>query len=277
MPVTFDKFTPGGIPYTVREGYPKIKCRPDSISGTEKYLLDWSNLSALAIEYFRYGATGYMLPLPQQMPGFPGLYCDEISLDPFIEDLPGDHNTTRPNGDPWKNYCVATLTYKTLEAKETEGSAEFSRTTTIGGEFVELPKGLAAWELPYPGSTDPDSRVDPSGDPRIAKFTPTFDHNLSIDRIMSIPWNTMRSLIGCVNNATLMGAPAETLLFAGADVRSKTNLNGTSYSLELKIIEKPTNWNKFFRPISSSPDGFEYITWNGNKAYQLKDLSALFI
>ena len=270
MPVTFDLFTPDGIPYNLLAGYPTIKCRPDSITGMEKYLLDWSNLSALGIEYFRYGATGYMLPLPQQMPGFPGLYCDEISLDPLITDLVGDFNTTQPvSGQEWKNYCVATLSYKTLGAKETQGSAEFSRTTTIGGEFVELPKGLAGWGL-VPG----DDRVDPSGDPRIAKFTPTFDHNLSIDRILSIPWNTLRSLIGSVNNATLMGSPAETLLFAGADVRSKSNLSGTSYSLELKVIEKPTNWNKFFRPYNNA---FEYITWNGNKAYRLDDLSALFI
>ena len=265
---SFDLTTPGGIPYTLMAGYPRIKCRPDSITGTEKYLLDWSNLVALGVEYFKYDAVGYMLPRPVQMPGFPGLYCDEISLDPFIEDLPSAHNTTQ-NGQTWKNYCVATLNYKTLEPNETEGSAEFSRTTTIGGEFVELPKGYANW-----GLVSGIDNVDPSGDPRIAKFTPTFDHNLTIDRITSIPWNTLRSLIGAVNNATLMGAPAETILFAGADVRSKSNLSGTSYSLEIKIVEKPTNWNKFFRPYENE---FQYITWNGNRAYRLENLANLFI
>jgi len=266
MPVVYDKFTPGGIPYALREGYPTFKCRPDSITAVEKYLLDWTNLTALAVEYFRYGAaTPYALPLPIQMPGFPALFCDEITLEPFIPDLPGDHNRTLPSGQSWRNYCIAVINYKTLEAKETEGNASFSRTTNIGGEFIEMPRQGSKWEDGTPSNT--------TGDPRIGKLSPSFDHTLSIDRLLQVPWNTMRALIGCVNLNTILGAPPETILFAGADIKSKTNLNGTSYSLDMKISEKPTNWNKFYRPYY----GYQYISWEGRLPYELKDLSPLFV
>lgn len=270
MPAIFDKFTSGGIPYTLMAGYPKIICEPNKITGTEKYQLDWSNLVALGIEYMRYGSVGTFLPLPMQMPGFPGLYCNKIELEPFIDDLPGEHNIVLSSGQEWKNYCVAVLSYSTIEPRETQGNVEFSRATTLGGQFIELSTISANWENPDVNGITAVREANV----RIGKFEPTFDHTFSIERLTSVPWNTMRSLIGRVNNATLLGAPAETIMFSGAELRAKTTMSGTTYQLDYKVSERPTNWNKFYRETSGA---YEYVTWNGNKAYLLGDLSQLFL
>ena len=230
--------------------------------------MDWSNLTAFAIEVFNYGAVGTFLPLPMQMPGFPGLYADQIDDEPFVESLPGEHSVVTPAGQTVENYVVATISYKTIEHREV---SDFVMSTTFGGEFLLLPNTWADWATPDPitGITD----VGQDTNLQFGKLIPTFDHTLKIDRLTSVPWNLLRSLVGHVNDATVLGAPAETILLAGANVESKTNLSGTTYSAEIKISERPTNWNKFYRPDLNI---FDYIRWRGYKAYIESDLGALF-
>jgi hypothetical protein len=264
--------TAGGIPYLLREGYPKFQCSQDRVVGQEKILLDTTNLTAFAIEYFKYGYVGFMLPLPVQMPGFPGLYCTEIDFEPFIPELPSDHSVTLPSGQLWRNYTTANITYKTLSPKETQGTTEFSRTTKMGGEFTELPTTAATWQ-------DTEA-VNTTANPRVGKLIPTFDHTLHIERLSSIPMNTMRSLIGKVNESTLFGAPQETLLFSGAQIDSKSTFSGTVYNVQLQIGERPTNWNKYYKP-GTTPH-FQYIYWgtdldyDGDLTYELGPMQNLF-
>lgn len=271
----YDKLTAGGIPYEEMGGSPTFRLSQNEASASAVYLMSWSNIIAFWNEVFHYdyAVLSGTPPFPMQMPDYPGLYADNIDTVPFIDDKPG--GTSAPTNS---TIAKVTVNFKTLPPLETDGSSQFTQTITVGGEFLAMPAENAdraiAWWPDGSGVRTSD------GDITVGKVIPTVERNMNWSRVPTVPWTAIRNCIGKLNNAVFLGAPIETVLFIGATITGTRNVGtaaATLYSLDYKFSEKPTNWNKFFRPTTGL---FEYIKFGVDPGteyvYNKANLSTLF-
>lgn len=96
---------------------------------------------------------------------------------------------------------------------------------------------------------------------------------ITFHKLPYLPMDVVRAKRGKINNATFLGAPAETILFKGARTTRDMNTDGTvSQRLQLTFHERDQSWNKSLRT-----DG----TWAyykdpaGNRVFDTADLSPL--
>ncbi len=89
-----------------------------------------------------------------------------------------------------------------------------------------------------------------------------------------LPMATIRTLRNKINNATFLGAPAETIRFLGCRTVRDQNTDGqVSQKVQFTFQERDISWNKFLRKDKFQ---YDYIKDGGGATfYQTADLSPL--
>ncbi len=128
----------------------------------------------------------------------------------------------------------------------------------------------------------------------IAAFRPTETLTLIWHRVPLPPWTNIKTLRGKLNNATFLGHPASTVMFAGLVGQREFQVSGNrQWQLDYKFLIKEVTyehpiggakiagWNEFLRKDPSTTDGvwqqIEHKVGSGNLIYETGDLDDLFV
>ena len=155
----------------------------------------------------------------------------------------------------------------------------------LGGEYIRLPGQSFHWQA------DPTCPVPPDVLPTLR--IPVIEHHVTWQRVLDPPWDAIRSCTGAVNDASFLGADAETVLFDGAKAdREFTGLGDflepqfgwrLTYIFREKLIKvaegldgtQTYGWNHTYRDVP-----YPYSCWDrlvdpdGCPLYKTEDFSA---
>jgi hypothetical protein len=240
MPVSFDEF-PGLSP--------TFTGSKSELTGTRRGLIAYTDMDPLYLELFP-SPVGGIPQLPALLPGSSVLYAESLAYKPQFDEA---NAVSCPTGGGQVTYDVmeATVNYKTIPYQQNDPNADqiSTRRVSVSGEVMTVPKTAIEWAS--------DSKPIVSDEISAGKIIGSISHHLTYHRVTSVPYSTIRSLIGLVNASSFLGAAAETLLFMGADITEGIDSDGNfSYQLELNFMERvingsaTLNWNYFFRPGS---------------------------
>jgi len=266
------------------DGSPTLTWSRKGGTAVQKFRIAWNDINAFVREVFpsAYVSGSYIIiPKAASFPGKYWLIADNVSIEPFDPNYPQglfDIPNYYPTG------ARVTVNYKTPEFDQQNNSADgpggqsitfVKHKVTIGGEFLTYPSPACSWDAPsdYTLSTSPGDANRPTPrdyalaeDMQVAVTIPLIEHQLTWPHVAFPPWLAIRQCVGKVNAYPFAGAPAETLLFLGADGdREITNEGIRCWSLDYKLSEKnqnainpanPQGWNHFLRPDGPSAGQF---------------------
>lgn len=257
-----------GVLYEELEGSPTFRANDGGLTAIQKWKLEWDQIDALLEEAFP-----TKLPIGNKIdhvlgllfPGKDWLAATNIAIAPLkgavpVWDASVGRNKYVDGG------AVATITYTHREGELPEPGTDendpndtniviASREVTIGGEFLVMPnQGLKVETVPGTFETIQNEDV------RAGKLIPTVEHTLTMHRVPEIPFNSIVTIVGKVNEfQALFDAPIETLLFLGARARrDRTTRGDTMWELEYR-------WSQRIIATEDDIDGDglgEWATWN---------------
>ena len=269
-------------------GSPTFTYNRSGGSGQRTVLLDWGDVTAFLIELM---PSSYMdggnivVPPAATFPGQSWLYAKSADVEPWDPESPDGDNLFPATYSKAK----ITIHYETeqFDQKDSsprndgpggnQGSTGSSQNTfvshkvSVGGEFMSWPaNSLRFGEASDPSSGATEGRETKVGeDAMIGVIIPLIDHQITWHHVPFPPWAAMRVCVGSVNAYPFAGAPAETLLFLGADSsREVTNEGVRAWEMEYKYNEKnmnpfdsanPQGWNHFLRPDGYSAGTFQIV------------------
>jgi len=269
MAVTFYEYT--GSPVYSGDGR--------KLSAIRQGEIDWSDIDALYLELFP-AAVGGIPQLPALCPGSSVLRVSGVKFEPLFSDAQIASTTGTGIANPINQYdcCKVTVNYKTLSYDQANPSTDqiLTRRVSIGGQFMTIPNTGLKWD-------DGDCADITNPDILAAKFIGTIDHEITFHRVPSIPWATLRSLIGKTNSAAFEGAAVETLLFEGVSLQQTVTAGGAEpWQMTCKFKERNVDgnnsitWNHFFDPDPNQGKWRKVVTQNGGaKVYPTGDFNNL--
>lgn len=232
-------------------------------------IIRWQDIDLLLLE---------CLPAPPSLPGVHPrvgyLFVESVDIVPWP---PNPSNYTFNNTIVDYAEAIATIRYAPLPY---DSSTLITRKSTYSSEVQLMPASGMKWQ-------DTDDPVK-SSDTQSGKVIPMVDHTFEFHRVPpnreGTLDNTVRDMVGMVNNSTYSGIPAENLLFKGASKTWTIDSQGQqtfTYGMQfkersLKIGNNDYGWNHFFR----NEDGkyARLLTKEGNLTYAKTDnFSNLFI
>jgi hypothetical protein len=246
---------------------PRFAGKPGEMTGTRILKIAWSDYGNYYKELFPVGL------LPATCPNESSLYADNVEIEPFFdEDVPT--GVTLPNA---YNFAKVTVHYKQVPYED-DGTNIITRRWTVGGQFLTMPN--TGFQLEKAGGGWEDIR---NPDLKAGKIIGTIDHEITIHQAASVPWVSIRSMVGCVNNAAFEGAAQETLLLQGVEITQVVASDGTKpYQITYKFQERNVNgsssvtWNHIFDPSYDQGKWRRIRQRDENPLYALADFSLLF-
>lgn len=235
MSVTFSSY--GGYEAA---GSPSLSGTADERKATRTGYISWSNINSLFIALFP-SPVGGIPQLPDLFPGSSVLYAESVKFDP---DLGEDDVILTAGPPPTYSLARVTIGYSTRQYDQaTTADPIITRRRVASGQMMTLPNTGLAW-------ADGDGGIIENPEVQAAKFVGQITHAITLHRVVTVPWATIRSLVGKVNNATFEGAAAECLLFDSLEEEQVVTQNGTDASnVTLNFIER-------------NVDGNTLVTWN---------------
>ena len=225
-------------------GSPSFAGERDKASGTRRVRLAWGSIDAYYTELFP-AAVGGIPQLPALMPGSLYLRAKSVAFKPeFDEALIASYGP--PNA---YDYAVAVVQYETLPYGQDDPDSDqiITYRVSFDAQMYEMKNTGLKWKGTNTPIDNPDFHA--------AKLVNTIDHELTFHRVVTVPWATLRSLFGKVNNGAFYGAAADTLLLGGVEIQQTLSLDGTIAS-QVTIVFKEKNidgnatygWNHMFDP-----------------------------
>lgn len=304
------------MPVFVEElpGSPKVKL--DRAGGTATRIVKVATLDidAFVRELFPRPFDNYLFSA--SYPGLPWLRAESMSFEPFLPDtITGfsENPAFYPFTQVTVNYMGPTKRDWGMQSgrgNDRSGpggpagssggqSTQFlTHKITFGGEQILLPPNSLRFATDKNGNPVV-SDTDPNG------FAPAnvkaganigiLHHTLTWSYINYPPWYAIRASLGYVNNALMMGAFPETLLFLGGDAQHQYSYsqNQTYWSLTYHFAERclnyalatadqtvnvPIGWNYYLRPETGRFEKlFRKNTGATQGPYLTADLSQLFV
>lgn len=171
-----------------------------------------------------------------------------------------------------------------------EGGTFLTYRMNFGCEYLKIAGQTFKWES---GKTDGDAKVVPVGrDVMGVLRIPIVEHHISWHRVIRPPWAAIRSTNGCVNNASFLGAPAETVLFEAPTMEKEFigfdslqvpefgwRMNYTFREKTIKAFGGATTygWNHTYRGEPADDPGWDkVVNANGDYRHSLVDFAPLF-
>lgn len=267
------------VEYEELEGSPKLKITKEGQSAQRVLRVAWDDIDDFVSETFGiiYGAgetTVRQPPVP--FPGKPWLFPESIDIEPMDGENP---RGTGPDGSCSYPHAGARVTvgYKTLDFED-DDEPYLSIRTSVGAEFLTLPKAGLKWDVTVDGLTSVSDEV------AAGLLVPTIEHQLTLHRVAVVPWDSIRAAIGRVNSSVYSGVPAECLLFCGCELSREVGLEGAKHwQIDYRFSERvviDTNgdiagWNHFYREAGASSGFYRLETAAGDPIYRLASFAGL--
>jgi len=178
-------FTPGGIFYRRIPTSPTLGATSDGRTASETFMMSFNSVDGFIAE---------SLPLPivlgpfilhppkRTMIGRPWLRTDNITVNPWYDEVPGNDPFADDdmNDVPASSWASVNINYKTAESEdedETDPETFLTHRVSIGAEFMTLPKQKIRWHgEPMPVGQrielDPGEGETPGGEPPKAEDIP---------------------------------------------------------------------------------------------------------
>lgn len=225
---------------------PTYQINRDGVSCTRYFRIKLDQLDDFADELFPNTDAPGLHPL------VPSLYVDTADISPFNND--GGDFYSDSDGIMLPEYFLASVSYSKFMQEITEGTNAdlLDGSVNISNEVLMLPGTGFKWD----GTADKCPETT-----HLPKIVPIIDREINLPYVYAIPWTQIRACVGCVNDDTLFGAIAETLLYQGCCVKFKMSFNGTvRYGLSHKFKERRVKigggsiggWNHFYRKSSET-------------------------
>jgi hypothetical protein len=255
---------------------PRFRATETEVEATRVGIISWADKDNYYKELFPSAVNG-IAQLPAAFPGRPRLYAESVTFEPLF-----DQDVMTEYGPPaGYNLCKVTVEYATkpYEQDDNESDQIITRRITLGGQFVTYPS--TGFKFADTGKTF----VHPDG--YVTKFFGTVGHEITIHRAPTVPWYSIRGLVGKVNHAPWNGAAAETVLFGGCDVQQVYYADGSQpYQITFKFEERNIDgdprigWNHVYDPTATK--GAVQGLWrpilqlNGEKLYKVGNFNMLW-
>lgn len=273
------------------DGSPSFQIAKDSASAKRVCKVDWSDIDSAITGLFGtvfMAGTGVVRDPLHTFPGKSYLVLDQMDIKPFDD----DNIVGSSGGLPTYTSAQLELTYKTKpyntdDDDDTSDDPDVPEGTylthriSLGGDILTLPESGLQWQ-----AANDDGIKDVAADVAPGMVIPTIEHQFTWHFVPSPPFAAMKNAYGKVNSALQYGAPAETLLFLGADANRDITTEGTkAWTLDYRFQEKAlkaggviAGWNHFFRPDPGAGQNSwqKILRKDGNTVYETADFSSLF-
>jgi len=253
------------------EGSPAEKLNASSgFSASRQFLVPWNQRIDFAVAMTR-----------AQYPGASAVRAEDITINPFD----GKCEATITDFEAHLNaydFAVVSIQYSSVQSANQEQQADgtyLSYRQSLSAEFLTIPSRALVWD-------DNDEPVSP--DTHGAVLIPRTEHVLTWNDVPSPNWATLSDLRGHVNTSAVtipvigLSAPAETLLFKGAEIGAKISSSGAiQYDLTITLSEKKIKaysdtvygWNHAYR---DDPAGWHKpVNSDGETSYPTGSLLTL--
>jgi hypothetical protein len=270
-------------------GSPVETYGPDGMKAQRVLLCSWDDREAvveqLLGDVYQYGGSGRA-----RYPDKPDVVAIRTRCEPFADDLAPQVLSELTEGlNRYNGFAKITVSYELLVPSDREDLPAVEAGTFLtyrqqpDDETVILPGHALAWAgaagVPVPPEAVPAIRV------------PLVGHHFAWHRVVSPPWEAIRSCVGTVNAAAFMGAAAGTVLFAGATAQrefirfDELADPALAWSIGYLFREKSVKtgggsvagWNHAYRSLPADDPGWdELVDANGNRPYPSSDFSQLF-
>jgi hypothetical protein len=220
--------------YEELDGSPSYSFGRKGGSGKRTLLCDWPNRFLVLndqIPSAYVNGSDIVIPPASTFPGIPSLVADHVEIAPY--------NRMSGDGSFPATYDKAriTISYSTLPYAQQVTSvgifgpggrfpigtglkATFiSHKIKVSGEFLTWPSSA----MQYAANANPSSPARGGAQRRVPQerqysvILPLLEHHITWHNVPFPPWKAIRWLVGNVNAYPFGGAPAETMLFLGAD------------------------------------------------------------
>lgn len=271
------------VPYQVMaEGYVIEGNRGGATQATVPYLVYWADAFTFYNQVLGYPSATAEGPitfyLAERFPPEPSLIANRATIRPIGNNY--EHSTGSDFGlvpGQFFKYCIVTVTFEVLpyiQENDDDRLNQFDPNNPItlceqsiqhGGKMVTLKS--EGYEF--------DDGAAVTGD--IAKLETESKLVFTFPKVPFLPWATVQTYLGCVNDRRILQCPTGTLLFESAASKfsaTTTGLKGQMLTLEFAYQNFP--WNQIPRPDGT----LGYVRKKGDVfsgIYELKDLSQLFI
>jgi hypothetical protein len=253
---------------------------------------DWPAVVRLLVGHFELVGAKPVFSAPLEFPGVANLVVSEIAVEPFDGGAPEGTEVTSL-GSGTNRYLLAgarvTATYRTLF--DVEHAARGDLPAVPAGTLLTYEAELGTEMQSLPGRTW--HWVAPPGNPPLmpdqgpAILTPSGAFRLTWQRVALPPWDAIRELRGCVNDANFVGSGAGTVLFLGAAVERQFPFSPSGgfweirYAFAERTIELAgggaAGWNYQYKETPVSGEHWVAIADDsGNPPYRSGDFSRLF-
>lgn len=283
---TFRLQTAGGIPYKLMEGYPKINVTDEKTTGTEKYLINASNVSSFVLESLPppviLGNFYFRAPR-RRMPGAGFLNTATLSFEPHTGEKPGDPFYTDlglssdAHDETYDPLYMVTIQYETGKDAEDDERDEDDPETFLehsvsgGGEFLSIPsQNTKVAEGDVETSVSQSDQVNNSDRQMpMLKTIPTIEHTLKWEYVINPNWDQIFLSLGHVNDrelSWLFNSPAETCLFMGVSGNQTYTWDGATtriqpWTLDFKFSQR------YISEVVTGDAGQVAETYGWNHAY----------
>lgn len=162
-----------------------------------------------------------------------GLYCSKVDVNPLGQ----------LGEDLSSQVMVAVATFTRPESPDDDDNEQSDiaeESIDFGAQQIDLPKGEYEW-------AEGDKDGDKLGDYDIKPFKihPVITYSRSYQNAVSLPYSTINSLIGKVNDGAFGVFASETALFMGGSSRRKKTTDGfDAWQIDYRFSINPDNWNK---------------------------------
>jgi hypothetical protein len=285
MPVSFEEL----------EGSPRIVIGEDGTEAARLFRVAWNDWPAFARELvgsYQLVAGQFHFQKPLEFPGMPNLVVADLAIEPLLPStLDGSQVTSLRSGTNryTSGGALVRATYRTqfdvsnqpiALVPSVPAGTYLTYKADLAGEFISTPARIWRWNNP-----PQDTLVPPDMSPGI--FVPHGRFELIWHRVASPPWSKIRDLRGKVNDAAFVGAPAGTVLFAGARALRQFHFSpeGGFWRLHY-VFEECTKelasggkagWNFFYKETAVGGEHWvEIRDEDGNRPYKSGNLAALF-
>jgi len=305
--------------YEEIEGSQTLQVGRDNSSGRRIFKINWDQIDefvdALLPTEVSQSQSQY-----DSFPGYPRLKASNLSFEPWgrpigdsintplvydfakvtvdykppdARDGGADNDKTGPGGENGSNKNAPGS--EPAEAAEKEDAPQeqtkepsfprISHKVTVGGEFLMLPNRTTRWDKspsgdPYSPGSEHAKDYYVSEEVQTGIVIPTIEHSITWEQVICPYWAYIRYAVGCVNSKTFAGAPAENLLFLGAEAGRDFSLKeGTKgWTLTYKFSEKGNGgWNFFYRPETGRFERLVRKDAEDSPIYLSADFEPLFL
>lgn len=284
--------TINGITYDELSGSPSFSGGRDGPKAQRRFKVAWTDADRFLGIYFPahiQTGKGWIFPVSQVFPGKTWMSAESYKLEPWDPEM-----TTGYTSDGVRSYNHAKITIE-FNVPEYDPSDDGKDPAQEGDQILAdyssaysaemLKLGVSGWM--WNGPDKAGTRYGPikNEEASVVKVVGQIEHTLAWNYVPSPPFRTISQSVGCVNSdEKLFYAPAQTLLFTGAEIKRSyhSQTGAEAWKVNYKFVQRcvrgyantygtpefvDIGWNHFWRnevgywdaPFTGSVSNMQFV------------------